>query len=327
VAGRRATGCRALGTTRRSSPSPAAPCAAIVDRDGRWLARSSRDRNGEAVREYRDDSISHVVGYASRRYGTAGLERTYNTELIGLGGADPFGGLLDKFATSPREPLGLRLTLDLRLQRAAVAALGADRGAVVMLDPATGEILALASTPTYDASAIADPDTATSTFQALRDDASDPLLPRATLGRYVPGSVFKIVTAVAGLGTGAISPETTFERQPRAERRGLLVSGYRIRTATTADRRHGARPHGRHRGQLQRLVRARRARDGRRQPRRSGRPARPRRPDPVRPADGRQPRHRRRRAGARRVRRRRRARLGRVRPGRDVRDAPPDGSW
>jgi peptidoglycan glycosyltransferase len=201
----------------------------IVDRDGRWLARSRRDANGEAVREYRDDSISHVVGYSSRQYGTAGLERTYNAELIGLGGSDPYGGLLDKFAAGPRDPLGLRLTLDLRLQRAAVDALGSDRGAVVMLDPTTGEVLALASTPTFDASAIADPDTATRTFEQLQDDPSNPLLPRATLGRYVPGSVFKVVTAIAGLSTGAISPETTFPQQPGAEKKGLLVDGFRIR--------------------------------------------------------------------------------------------------
>jgi peptidoglycan glycosyltransferase len=200
----------------------------IVDRDGRWLARSERDENGEALREYRDDTISHVVGYASRQYGTTGLERTYNAELIGLT-SDPLGGLLGKFDTTPNEPLGLQTTLDLRLQRAAVEALGRDRGAVVMLDPSTGEVLALASTPVYDANGIADPDTAEDVFGALATDDADPLLPRATLGRYVPGSVFKIVTAVAGLDSGRISPDTTYEEQPAAEEDGLLVSGFRIR--------------------------------------------------------------------------------------------------
>ena len=121
----------------------------MVDRDGVWLARSDRDQNGEATRRYRDTSISHVVGYASRQL--SGLERAYNAQLLGLVGSDPFGGLTDKFNLVPREPLGLRLSLDLTLQRAAVKALGRDFGAVVMLDPATGEILALASTPTYDA--------------------------------------------------------------------------------------------------------------------------------------------------------------------------------
>ena len=87
----------------------------------------------------------------------------------------------------------------------------------------------MASTPTYDASAIADPATADSTFAALIDDKTQPLLPRATLGRYVPGSVFKIVTAVAGLGSGAITPDTTYKEQPKAEEDGLLVDGFRIR--------------------------------------------------------------------------------------------------
>ena len=201
----------------------------IVDRNGQWLARSSRDANGEAVRQYRDADISQVVGYASRVYGTAGLERTYNAQLLGLQGSDPLGGLLDKLNGGSHAPLGLRLSLDLRLQQAAVAGLGSDLGAVVMLDPSTGEVLALASTPTYDASAIANPATAAATFDRLLADPSDPLLPRATLGRYVPGSVFKIVTAIAALDSGAVTPATTFPQQPAAETTGLLVNGFRIK--------------------------------------------------------------------------------------------------
>jgi peptidoglycan glycosyltransferase len=201
----------------------------IEDRNGLWLARSDRDANGEALRWYRDDTISQVVGYASRKYGTAGLERTYNAQLLGLAGAGALSDLVSKFTNVPDRRLGLRLTLDLRLQRAAVRALGSDTGAVVMLDPATGEILALASTPVYDASAIADPATATRTFETLQADEARPLLPRATLGRYVPGSVFKIVTAIAGLDSGAIEPSTTFAQQPGAESTGLLVDGFRIR--------------------------------------------------------------------------------------------------
>ena len=212
-----------IAIARRSLRGP------IEDRNGQWLARSDRDANGEATREYRDDSVSHVVGYASRRYGTAGLEREYNAELLGLLGADPLGDLTSKFNDQPSRRLGLRLSLDLRLQRAAIRGLGGDRGAVVMLDPATGEILALASTPVYDASAIADPDTATATFERLQADDDRPLLPRATLGRYVPGSVFKIVTGIAGLNAGAVEPSTTYPEQPAAEEDGLVVEGFRIR--------------------------------------------------------------------------------------------------
>src|SRR5262249_32642229 len=71
--------------------------------------------------------------------------------------------------------------------------------------------------------------TSTKTFQGLLDDKDQPLLPRATIGRYVPGSVFKIVTAIAGIGSGAVSPSTTYAQQPKAEKDGLLVDGFRIR--------------------------------------------------------------------------------------------------
>ena len=124
---------------------------------------------------------------------------------------------MDKFGQEPDRRLGLQLSLDLRLQRAAVRALGSDAGAVVMLDPTTGEILALASTPVFDAQAVADPDTSSATFEGLLDDAGKPLLPRATLGRYVPGSVFKIVTGIAGLDYGR---DHARDDLPAAARRG-----------------------------------------------------------------------------------------------------------
>jgi peptidoglycan glycosyltransferase len=204
------------------------PRGRIVDRDGKVLARNEKDANGEYYRVYAGNAISHVVGYASVRYGRAGLERAFDAELAGLAG-DPVSDALRKFGATPYDPKSLKLSLSLDLQRAAVRALGDYKGAVVMLDPRTGEVLALASTPTYDASAIADPTTSVKAFEALLDDKSQPLLPRATLGRYVPGSVFKIVTAVAGLGSGAITPKTTYDEQPTSEKKGLLVDGFRVR--------------------------------------------------------------------------------------------------
>lgn len=218
------------------SPNDAAVIAAsrtvprgrIFARDGTVLARNKTDKNGEIYRVYANRAISQVVGYASTRYGRAGLERSFDAELSGLAG-DSVSDAFAKFGADRYDPNDLTLSLDYDLQRAAVAALGAHRGAVVMLDPRTGEILALASTPTYDASAISDPSTAQGTFTALRGDPARPLLPRATLGRYVPGSVFKIVTAIAGLGSGAIDPTTTYPEQPGAERNGLLVDGFRVR--------------------------------------------------------------------------------------------------
>jgi peptidoglycan glycosyltransferase len=204
------------------------PRGDIIDRDGNVLTHNEKDANGELYRSYSGDEISHVVGYASPRYGRVGLELAYDAELSGLAG-DPFSEALRKFGTNPYDPKDLHLSMSWDLQRAAVNALGSHHGAVVMLDPRNGEVLALASTPTYDASAITNPATADRAFQALRDDPAQPLLPRATLGRYVPGSVFKIVTAIAGLGSRAITADTTYKEQPPAEKDGLLVEGFRIR--------------------------------------------------------------------------------------------------
>jgi peptidoglycan glycosyltransferase len=200
----------------------------IIDRDGTVLAMNRVDANGEPFRLYADRVVAPVVGYASRRYGTAGLERAYSAALTGLNDPDPIRNLLKKFQADPYDPQTLSLSLSLPLQRAAVRGLGEDHGAVVMLDPRTGEVLALASTPIYDASAIANPESEDAGFAAVRDDPNQPLLTRPTQGRYVPGSVFKIVTAVAGLGSGRIEPDTTFENQAQAERDGLVVNGFRI---------------------------------------------------------------------------------------------------
>jgi peptidoglycan glycosyltransferase len=202
----------------------------IVDRDGKVLASNKRDPDtGEPYRVYADRAYSTVIGYASQDFGTAGLERSWNAELTGVSGGDPIGDLLRKFRSDPYDPQKLTLGISTALQKAAVAGLGDDRGAVVMLDPTTGEILALASTPTYDANAVANPKTSQDAFAAVRNSSAKPLLTRATQGQYVPGSVFKIVTAIAGLGSGRITASTTFPQQPKAERDGLLVEGFRVR--------------------------------------------------------------------------------------------------
>ncbi|MBM4409679.1 MAG: penicillin-binding protein 2 [Chloroflexi bacterium] len=200
----------------------------ILDRDGRVLANSARDRNGEPYRTYEDPVMSGVIGYASRRFGTAGLERTFDSQLTGYVRSDPVRDLLKKFDADPYDPQVLQLSISLAMQRAAVRGLGDDLGAVVMLDPRSGEVIALASTPTWDASPVANPETSAAAFAALLADPRNPLLNRATQGLYAPGSVFKIVTAIAGLGSDAVSTATTYEDQPAAERDGLVVTGFTI---------------------------------------------------------------------------------------------------
>jgi penicillin-binding protein A len=220
----------------RAADNPAVIAAArnvvrgkIVDRDGKVLASNRRSATtGEPYRVYADRAFSTVIGYASSDFGTAGLENAWNAELTGIANGDPIGDVLRKFRSDPYDPQQLTLGISSVLQRAAVKGLGDDRGAVVMLDPATGEILALASTPTYDTGAIANPKTSHDAFAAVLDNAAHPLVTRATQGRYVPGSVFKIVTAIAGLGSGRVTAGTTFPEQPKAERDGLVVGGFRV---------------------------------------------------------------------------------------------------
>ncbi len=124
------------------SPNDAAVIAAartvprglIKDRTGKVLADNKKDANGESYRVYAGRQISQVIGYASTTYGRAGLERTYDAELTGLAG-DPFSDAFAKFGADRYDPKELTLSLSWDLQKAAVAALGKRRGAVVMLDP------------------------------------------------------------------------------------------------------------------------------------------------------------------------------------------------
>lgn len=181
-------------------------------------------------RVYRNDNLAHIVGYASRRFGTAGLERTYDAELIGLATGSA-ADLFRKFRRDRFTPRSLHLSIDARLQDRAMRLLGDQRGAVVALEPATGRILAMASTPTFDANAIADPARAAAALEALRDDPAAPLLDRATQGRYVPGSVFKLVTGMAALDAGVVTARTTYPEQPAEEETGYLVGGFRVTDA------------------------------------------------------------------------------------------------
>lgn len=138
--------------------------------------------------------FAHVVGYVSERYGSSGLEAAYGRELLGLTDADMIENLLDQIFNRRPQGNDLVLTLDARIQRAAQRALGKRRGAVVVLEPATGAILAMVSAPGYDTNALKD-----KLFweHLSTDETNAPLLNRATQGAYPPGSVIKLVTGSA----------------------------------------------------------------------------------------------------------------------------------
>ena len=146
--------------------------------------------------------------------GKSGLEGGYNELLMGNDGTrqvvvDSVGREIDVLGEfAPREGQQLQLTLDYDLQEAAEDAfeLAGFDGAAVVLDPRSGELLALVSLPAYDPNAFA-MGIDTENWSALNEDPRRPLNNRALQGRYSPGSIFKIAMAVAALEEGIVTPE------------------------------------------------------------------------------------------------------------------------
>lgn len=204
-----------------------APRGRILDASGEVVAFNERGGNGERLRRYPYPAMTPVLGYQSLRFGTSGLERAFDAELTGLKPLGPGGDMMRKFLSDPYDPSDLHLSVDVRLQAAAAAALGGDRGSVVAIEPATGRVLALVSNPTFDANRLVDTAGGPAYLESLRDERSTPLLNRATQGLFVPGSVFKIVTAAAALGSGAIEPGTTYPTDEQYEN-GFRVDGFAI---------------------------------------------------------------------------------------------------
>lgn len=154
---------------------------------------------------------AHVTGAYSVVFGATGLEEAADDLLSGTSD-DLFYRRLSDLLTG-REPAGavVETTLVPSVQQAAAEALGDQRGAAVALDPRTGEVLALVSSPSYDPNALASHDAAAARAarEALLADEDRPLENRAIASRlYPPGSVFKLVTAAAALGSGAYTAES-----------------------------------------------------------------------------------------------------------------------
>jgi penicillin-binding protein A len=188
----------------------AATRGAIRDRGGVVLAET---RDGR--RSYPLPDVGHIVGFQSRLYGNTGVEATFDVDLSGSRTLSPTALLEARLLGTPFEarPADVTLTLDAALQQAAQAALGDRPGAVVLLEPSSGAILALATYPRFDPNALVLPERASeedvarvqAAWQALTERQDSPLLNRATQGRYPPGSVIKTLTAAAALDSGLMA--------------------------------------------------------------------------------------------------------------------------
>lgn len=192
------------------------------------------------VREYPFGGLAaHLIGYVGKTndeediekfyyykpdsVGQQGVEKACDEYLQGSPGGrtiqvNPAGQQAHDLGEKPAERGGrVTLTIDVRLQRIMEDALAAVklpagkelRGAAVLLDARTGEVLAMASVPGFDLNIFNNPATPASVIQAVMNNPSSPMFNRAIGGLYPPGSTFKPITLLAGLECGAISPQDT----------------------------------------------------------------------------------------------------------------------
>ncbi|WP_380171783.1 peptidoglycan D,D-transpeptidase FtsI family protein [Kineococcus sp. DHX-1] len=151
-----------------------------------------------------------VTGYYSLRYGTAGIERAENDVLSGSADELFYRNLSSLLTGEKPKGADVTLTLQPKVQQAAWDALAGRKGAVVALDPETGNVLAMVSSPSYDPNTLASHDGAAQqqAWTQLNGDEDDPLVNRATSALYPPGSTFKLVTAAAALESGKYTAES-----------------------------------------------------------------------------------------------------------------------
>jgi penicillin-binding protein A len=189
----------------------------ILAADGTVLARSLRTAGGFYERSYPSGAeFAHAIGYAYTKLGQTGLERYRDGALSGQGRSE-LQGILDQLQGRERRGEDVVTTLEPRVQRAAMESLAGDRGAVVVLEPRSGAVLAMASTPSYDPNGLR----SAGTLARLNGSGEgSPLVNRATQFGYAPGSTFKVVTATAAIDSGAYTPSSTV-----SGRNGIPVSG------------------------------------------------------------------------------------------------------
>lgn len=224
---------------KRRRPYEAVPLRFRLTEEERAVLAVNRYRlpgvvvEAQLLRHYpHGELFSHALGYVGRineretfeldetdyrgtfHIGKVGVEKYYEDSLHGSVGyqnveTNAHGRVLRVLERHPPTPGDdLTLHLDIDVQKAAYEALGDRRGAVVAIDPVTGGVLALVSTPGFDSNLFVN-GISTRDYSALRDSPDVPLFNRAIQGQYPPGSTIKPMMGMAGLESGLVTPETT----------------------------------------------------------------------------------------------------------------------
>ena len=170
--------------------------------DGVDIVSSVESNDGYAFqRTYSQPELyAGITGYYSSVYGATGLESAMNEQLSGNSDAQFYDRLAQMFTGGSTQGASVELTIDAELQQLAYNLLDGHKGAIVVLNPKTGEILAMVSTPSYDPNALSshNSESVLAQYATLNEDPNHPLYNRAIAGdTYAPGSTFKIIDAVA----------------------------------------------------------------------------------------------------------------------------------
>ena len=180
----------------------------IITADGAVIALSEPTSGRDALRYVRrypqGPLFAGITGYYSRVYGRTELEQSMNSYLAGDAPELAISTFADLVLGRPKKGGSVITTINARLQQVASDALGTSPGAVVALDPRSGDILALVSNPTFDPNELSsqDTDTIKAAWERLNADPDKPLLSRANDELFPPGSTFKMITASAALENG-----------------------------------------------------------------------------------------------------------------------------
>lgn len=193
---------------------------AIVTSDNVVLAESVIQADGSFKRVYPQNTLAaHLIGYTSQRFGSTGIENTMSTTLIGTSHFETIGDAIRAYAGEKTMGNDVVLTIDSEIQKTAESVLRGRKGACVVLDTATGAVLAEASSPTYDINNVE---------QILTGTTIDGLLVnRATQTLYAPGSTFKIVTLAGALDTGIVTPDTVFSSPSSIDIGNAEITNYK----------------------------------------------------------------------------------------------------